>query len=184
MEEVLATDGTMSDEQELATEGTISDEVDTTEVETTETTTEDYLTEDTVDEEQDELDKLLEAKKKKEEKAKKLLAERTQLKGKVTELETKLALSELTKQHWEIDQEAVLALKTQYPTLPLEDAVILWKSKQPKPEVARRTSSMVGSEARNLDTRSITNAELAKLDQNLYNLAVEKIQKWQLVVKG
>lgn len=177
MEELLATDGTMSEEETIAAEGINLDEVD-------EEAT-DYEEEDTTDVVEPEIvEEVVTPKPQpKVNKVAKILAERNEAKKVAQEQAREIALFKLEKTLGEFNHDEVKAYLDTNPTLPVEDAVILWKAKQPKQEVPRKSTPIVWSEARNLWSNTITNADLLKLPQNLYNVAMEKIEKGQLAVK-
>jgi len=158
--------------EELATEGTYSDEVETTqEVETIE---------------EEDVEEVAEPEKPKVSKGvKKLLAKKNDLEQQVQTLLEENAIAKLEKQHGDFDSQQVLEIKRQHPTLTYEQAFWLRKINQPQQErEPRRFNSIVWTEARNLESRTITNEQLAKLPQAEYNVAVEKIKKGELAVKG
>lgn len=179
MEEILSSDeGIMSsqeEEQNLATEGIISDEIEDTP---------DVWTIDDEDDNQDELDKELEQQRKKAEKAKKLLAERTQLKNENSKLKDEVAIKDLKLLYGQFDETAVLELKSKHSSLTHEQAYKLRKSEQPQPEKPIKQSTIVWSEARNLWVNTISKKELLWLDQWLYNIAMDKIASGKLRLEG
>lgn len=133
MEELLATDGTMSDEQEtIATEGINLDEVD---VEAT-----DYEEVDLSDDEETEDVEEVGTPKpqpKSKNKVAKILAERNEAKKVAQEQAREIALLKLEKTQGEFNHDDVKVILDSNPTLSEEDAVLLWKAKN-KPKVETR----------------------------------------------
>lgn len=170
MEELLATDGTMSDNEELATEGTNLDEVD-------EGATS-YEEVDLLDDEETESVEEVELPKpqpEKKNKVAKILSERNEAKRKADELARENALLRLEKTQGEFNHDDVKVILDNNPTLSEEDAVLLWKAKN-KPKVeTRKPAWIVGTEARTTE-RVITDAQLKKLNDDDYARAMELIQ--------
>jgi len=150
--------------------GTSVSEPDTTEVET-----------DIVSDE--EIDNEALKKKKNAEKAKKMLAERNELRSRISLLEETNALNELKIKFWEFDVEKVKELKQKHPTLSYEDAFNLaWWGQ--KPNNQNSFAWIVWTEKRDVDTWSITMKELTSKSADEYKILRAKIDKWELIIKG
>lgn len=164
MEELLATDGTMSDEETIATEGINLDEVD-------EEAT-DYEEVETSEDEETEIVEEVEQpapQPKSKNKVAKILAERNEAKRIAEEQAREIALLKLEKTFGEFNHDEVKSYIEKNPTLPVEDAVILWKAKNKPEKPKAKASWIVWSEVRSVSKSQVTEAELLKMDQQEYN---------------
>ncbi len=162
-----------SDEElETATDGIKSEELDTTEVETDEIETDEVIDQEAL------------RKKKNAEKAKKMLAEKNELKARIVELEKKDAIKDLKIKFWDFDEQKVIEIKEKHPTLSYEEAFILNDRENPIPiKKTPKEIWIVGREAVVTGKSTITYGELTKIawqDQLQYKQLYEKIQRWEL----
>jgi len=161
-----------SDEETLATDGTMSEELDTTDVETDEIETDDVIDQEAL------------KRKRNAEKAKKMLAEKNEMKARIENLERDNAIKDLKLNYGEFDAEAVVEIKKQHPSLSYEDALLLHNSKTPqKPQPSN--IGLSGMESRSVETATITASELSKLDPQSYSQTYDKIMSGKVkLVKG
>jgi hypothetical protein len=102
-------------------------------------------------------------------------------------LERENSIVKLQKQYWEFDTVAVTEIKDEHPSLSWEDALILWSSKNKKPEQKEEkkfSPTIVGRESANTDKWYITFAELKKLPTDEYNLKRELIDSGKLKLRN
>ena len=114
---------------------------------------------------------------------KKLKTENSTLKQRLSELEFKAEVNDLKAKYWEINVDSFKEFRTksEYMNLPLEDAIVLFKNKQPKEE---RPSNIgiVGSKWTPTQ-KYITMASLSTLSQSQYDKARQLIDEWKLFLK-
>lgn len=174
--------GIIASEEETATTGINVEEVNTNEVYTKPIESEDTI------ESEEEIDKEALKKKRNAEKAKELLHERTQLKSRIAELEKVNAIKDLKIKYGEFDENLVVGIKTDHPSLSYEDSYLLYKSKNPT-QVEEKPIEFWGfvwRESQGSWITKITTKELASIkDSNEYSKTYDLIQSGKIqLVKG
>ena len=153
---------------------------------------EDLDTYESEDDGTDEQDESVEERKVEQQKPKNKTAEKfdklrdknREYKDRLEAIEKELAIEKLSKTYWEIDSEAVAAIKKENKTLAWEDCVILWSAKKPKVETKKQSSNFIGRESSWWKREFVTDADLIKASNDwTYDSLMEKIESWKLIHK-